>query len=291
MSQGLRIDQGDYDKRTALHLAASEGLLPVVTALIDELGASLSLVDRWGGTPLDDAIRSGHQEVISFLKSRGATRGHGAKADPSAALCNAAAQGDIDQLRSLVSQGLRIDHSDYDKRTALHLAASEGLLKVVTVLVDELGADLFLVDRWGGTPLDDAVRSDHQDVASFLKSRGAGRGAVAASADPSAALCNAAARGDVDQLRLLVSQGVRIDQGDYDKRTALHLAASEGLLPVVTALIDELGASLSLVDRWGGTPFGRRDPLGPPGGCRVPEGEGREPRACVNLTLGKRAAR
>ena len=88
-----------------------------------------------------------------------------------------------------------------------------------------------------------------------------------------------------------MSQGLRIDQGDYDKRTALHLAASEGLLPVVTALIDELGASLSLVDRWGGTPFGRRDPLGPPGGCRVPEGEGREPRACVNLTLGKRAAR
>ena len=75
MSQGLRIDQGDYDKRTALHLAASEGLLPVVTALIDELGASLSLVDRWGGTPLDDAIRSGHQEVAAFLKARGASRG------------------------------------------------------------------------------------------------------------------------------------------------------------------------------------------------------------------------
>ena len=41
------------DKRTALHLAASEGLVDVVRYLIEEAEADASPVDRWGGTPLD----------------------------------------------------------------------------------------------------------------------------------------------------------------------------------------------------------------------------------------------
>ena len=66
--------------------------------------------------------------------------------------CNAAATGNVSKLRQLAGQGLNIDHGDYDKRTAMHLAASEGLLQVVQVLVDELGANPSVVDRWGGTP-------------------------------------------------------------------------------------------------------------------------------------------
>jgi len=145
---------------------------------VDELGANPSVVDRWGGTPLDDAVRSGHAEVAAFLQSRNASIGLTSTAvtatfGPSAALCSAAARGDSDMLRLLVSQGLNIDQGDYDKRTALHLAASEGLLHVVKVLVDELGANPSVVDRWGRMPLDDAIRGESAQVASFLHSRGA----------------------------------------------------------------------------------------------------------------------
>ena len=42
-----------------------------------------------------------------------------------------------------------------------------------------------------------------------------------------AEMCDAAARGDVEQLRALISEGLPVSMGDYDKRTALHLAASE----------------------------------------------------------------
>jgi len=148
-----------------------------VQLLVDELGANANVTDRWFGTPLDDAIRSEHEAVAAFLQSKGATRGHTANIDPSAALCGAAASGDIDKLRLLVSKGVSIDHGDYDKRTALHLAASEGLLQVVQVLVDELGATLSPVDRWRGTPLDDAIRAQSGEVAKFLRSRGAALGA------------------------------------------------------------------------------------------------------------------
>ena len=66
---------GDYDKRTAMHLAASEGLLEMVKYLIDEAGADPSPVDRWGGTPLDDAVRHNHFRVQDYLMSNGGTRG------------------------------------------------------------------------------------------------------------------------------------------------------------------------------------------------------------------------
>jgi glutaminase len=49
-----RVSAGDYDRRTALHLAASEGLLEVVTYLVAEANTDPSPVDRWGGTPLDE---------------------------------------------------------------------------------------------------------------------------------------------------------------------------------------------------------------------------------------------
>ena len=56
--------QGDYDNRTALHLAASMGKLECVNALM-AAKASLDIEDRWGNTPLH--VRLAH--VRSFACS------------------------------------------------------------------------------------------------------------------------------------------------------------------------------------------------------------------------------
>ena len=45
--------------RRCLHLAASEGNMAVVGALL-ELRADVNFKDRWGGTPIRDAVRHGH---------------------------------------------------------------------------------------------------------------------------------------------------------------------------------------------------------------------------------------
>ena len=68
----LFVDACDYDQRTALHLSASEGHLPVVQLLVEELGCRHSPVDRWEATPLDGAVRSGHTAVAAYLRSIGA---------------------------------------------------------------------------------------------------------------------------------------------------------------------------------------------------------------------------
>ena len=63
--------QADYDGRTALHIACSEGHLAVVKYLITN-GASVHARDRYGHVPLDDAIRFNHHDVIEMLIRAGA---------------------------------------------------------------------------------------------------------------------------------------------------------------------------------------------------------------------------
>ena len=116
-----------------------------------------------------------------------------------------------------------------------------------------LRAEVSPVDRFGGTPLDDAVRHKSFGVESYLRECGAKGGSTATSASVTVAadLCDAAFAGNAEELRRLVhEEHFFVDAGDYDKRTALHLAASEGHLDVVKLLVEELGARLSPVDRW-----------------------------------------
>jgi len=64
--------KGDYDNRTPLHLAASNGHLNVVKYLIEECDIlNINPVDRWNGTPYSDAIREKFDEVAEYLKSMG----------------------------------------------------------------------------------------------------------------------------------------------------------------------------------------------------------------------------
>ncbi|HEY4024441.1 MAG TPA: glutaminase A [Pseudonocardiaceae bacterium] len=84
------------------------------------------------------------------------------------ALCWAASQGDLDEVRALVATGSDPGGADYDGRTGLHLAAAEGHRDVVEYLLS-VGADPEPVDRWGGTPLTDAERGDHGQVAELLR--------------------------------------------------------------------------------------------------------------------------
>ena len=65
--KGVDINQGDYDGRTALHLASAEGHENCVNFLLAN-GANIHSKDRWGATPLDDAKKSGNKNILSELK-------------------------------------------------------------------------------------------------------------------------------------------------------------------------------------------------------------------------------
>lgn len=88
------------------------------------------------------------------------------------AFCWAAAQGDVAEMRRLVARGVSPTASDYDGRTALHLAASEAQFEALRYLL-QLSKDVNPLDRWGNTPLDDAMRCGHATIVSLLKEYGA----------------------------------------------------------------------------------------------------------------------
>ena len=46
-------------------------------------------------------------------------------------LCTAAAQGKVDLIKHYIKAGINVNAADYDKRTALHIAAADGCLEAV----------------------------------------------------------------------------------------------------------------------------------------------------------------
>ena len=105
------------DQRTCLHLAASEGALSVVESLISH-GSPINQLDRWGGTPLRDAVRGGHGKVAQRLYRGGGNLGY-TEAQASAELCHLARCGDLNTIKLMLACGADVDVMDYDKRTPL----------------------------------------------------------------------------------------------------------------------------------------------------------------------------
>ena len=122
------------DKRTALHLAASEGKDTIVHFLLEN-GADVNPRDRcqpsavgrappttppphlclspraarrWGGTPLSDAIKHVHGNVADTIRGAGGELGFD-EVTASGELCELARTGKMEALAQMV-RGLTISH-------------------------------------------------------------------------------------------------------------------------------------------------------------------------------------
>lgn len=132
-------------------------------------------VDRFGNSVRGTAFCAGLVERFSFHNFDGLLAGK--KLDPRRPAASeqaltdvrwAAARGDLVALRQAAARGVDLAAPNYDGRTPLHLAASEGRADVVAFLLAQ-GVAVDVQDRWGGTPYDDAARNGHAALAELLR--------------------------------------------------------------------------------------------------------------------------
>jgi ankyrin repeat protein len=249
VQMGAPVNVEDANKRTPLHEAAADGALESVNFLIEH-GAEINAEDRWGKTPTEEALNcsaADGEAVLELLIARG---GKVNKFAGGAVLHAAVLENNVPRMSMLVRLGADVCYADSDKRTALHLAASNGAFEAATYLLEH-NVNANAKDRWGNTPMRDAMefrsKAGNLKIAMLLHEHGAD--AFVSLAD-GRTMCAAAAHDDVNQLKLCLKLGVKATVTDYDKRSALHLACSEGAFNAAHLLLRH-GADVGAVDRFG----------------------------------------
>jgi ankyrin repeat protein len=262
--QGFDANNADYDNRTALMVAAMKGNTDVAKLLLDKYNANPNLTDIHNSTALMEAVKNARDDTMELLLQ------HDAKLcmkDSLAAsmLCQTVMDGDILFLRRMLQANINVNAADYDKRTAAHIAAAEGNVAALRVLV-EFGADLKRKDRWENKLYDEAVRANAGKMLEYLKALKETPSTATDSIhdlvkmysekqkdDKTTRLLFAAWRDDTATVEALCDEGFDANNADYDNRTALMIASMKGNTAVVELLLEKYNADPNLCDVHGST--------------------------------------
>lgn len=92
--------------------------------------------------------------------------------DPRVRLMFYSSEGNLDGIKELLELKTDVNFKDIDNRTALHIAACQGFCDVAELLLKH-GAHVDATDRWGSTPLADAIHYKNHDMVKLLEKHGA----------------------------------------------------------------------------------------------------------------------
>jgi len=225
------------------------GDLEVARLLIDR-GVDLSPVDGYGMTPLNTALRHGHEASAQLLIERGANL---STADwlGMTPLHIALREGHQASAQLLIEWGADLSTADEGGQTPLHAALRHGHEAAAQLLI-ERGVDFSAADELGVTPLHTTLRHGYEASALLLIERGANLSAV--DGDGMTPLHIALQWGHVALAQLLIERGADLSAADEDGQTPLHTALRHGHEAAARLLI-ERGADFSVADGLGMTPL------------------------------------
>jgi ankyrin repeat protein len=182
-------------------------------------------------------------------------------------LCWAAHEGQLQEVQSLITQGVSVHVTDYHGHTPLHNAAEGGHTEVARLLL-RCGARVDALDNKGRTPAMLAMAENHRTLVEYLVGEGANvtlqlgaylgdaarvrelidQGADANAKDPEGwmPLHYAVLGNQQETARLLLAAGADANAAAQDRGfelehpgdAPLHLAVSEGHTDLVSLLID-----------------------------------------------------
>ncbi|KAJ8002964.1 hypothetical protein DPEC_G00164420 [Dallia pectoralis] len=109
-------------------------------------------------------IRTPFRQVLAYRQWKAESEGY-----QITNVLLAAFKGDMQSLQRYFLTGADVNAVDYDGRSALHVAASEGHSEIIRFLVENTGASYSLKDRSGNTPMQEAIKYSHEPAALLLK--------------------------------------------------------------------------------------------------------------------------
>ncbi|MEO0881101.1 MAG: ankyrin repeat domain-containing protein [Pseudomonadota bacterium] len=178
LAMGVDVNRTSDGDGSALIVAAKQGRADYVEALLSA-GADPDLGVDGDGAALISAAMRGHIELIDLLVAAGADPNLAVPGDGNA-LIGAALHGEMVAAQRLLDAGANPNGYVYRDETPLIAAAQQGELEMAKLLV-AAGADVSLTVKTphrdpGGpyrSPLSEAERNGHDDVARWLKEMGA----------------------------------------------------------------------------------------------------------------------
>jgi ankyrin repeat protein len=156
-----------------------------------------------------------------------------------APLIDAARNGDVEAVRSLLAEGADVNTAQGDGMTGLHWAAEGGHAAVADLLL-AAGAAVEARTRVGGyTPLHLASRSGHGSIANALLDAGADPGVTTTGSGVTPLHLAAAAFDGADAVSALLRSGGKVDALESSSgQTPLMFAAVYGRAEVVAVLLE-----------------------------------------------------
>ncbi len=231
----------DKERNSPLISAAKKGHVEIVRMLL-----SHGALPNWNGnrdtTALYWAAANGHHSIVELLLQHNADP-NAADSDGKTPLIVAAKEGHAEIARLLLSHAANIEHKDLGGKTSLQWALEKGNYSTVELLLQHK-ADPNTTDMWKNISLIDAAKQGHVETVRVLLNQGVkldqqsrhwGRALHAAvlgrhcpivellleyKADPNVTDVNgntplilAASRGNVEIVQVLLSHGVKLQDG------------------------------------------------------------------------------
>ena len=172
LTNGEKVDVKDKREMTPLYYAAVEGHKDVCEYLISQ-GADVNAGSEFGFFPLGGIISTQTErgvEIFKLLVDHGADYNINFGGYPllhqAVYSCNHESVRNIAEF--LISKGVDINAKGYQDKTLLHMV---GCTEICDLLISK-GADVNARDNQGLTPLRQALKNKHKDVAALLKKHG-----------------------------------------------------------------------------------------------------------------------
>ncbi|VDI29999.1 glutaminase, partial [Mytilus galloprovincialis] len=192
----FKMDSGDYLKETPLHVAAAKGRLDDVKYLLHERQVSPFARNSFLKMPMDllnEKINFWHQkgkinrkkdfekvkEVLQKAMDEASNEDIDIEEDENFIkhsdeeriflFLNRACKGDLKTIRRYLKTDPKLcNKTDYDKRSALHMAVAEGHIHLLKFLLNQNILNKDVEDRWKCTPYDEAVNRKDNEMIELL---------------------------------------------------------------------------------------------------------------------------